>query len=87
MVSSTATSDPYAGTELLLKVNKGDFMQRFMEIWSPVVGGDCGVGYVNISSSQSFSCSYALNSKTCPLSTSLFGSSMVVCKNGNCSDN
>ena len=58
-----------------------------MEIWTPVAGGSCGMGYVNISSSQSFSCEYALDSTTCPLATSLFSASMIVCKNGDCTDN
>jgi len=56
-----------------------------MEIWSPIVGGDCGIGYVNISSSKSFSCSYLLNLKSCASSSSLYDGTINLCKNGNCS--
>lgn len=54
-ISSTATTNDYSSSQYLLKMTK-DSALKYLEIWSPVAGGACNIGYVNISQSQTYSC-------------------------------
>lgn len=84
VASSMATANAYSGEELLVKIDKGSNVKRYLEVWAPVAGGDCGVGYVNVSQAETYSCSYSLNPTTCLSSTSLFSTTYLLCKNGEC---
>ena len=55
VISSTATTDAYSSSQYLVKMTQ-DAALKYLEVWSPVAGGGCNVGYVNISQSQTYSC-------------------------------
>ncbi len=82
-MSSAAGVDSYSSSEYLLKMNK-DGSLKYLEIWAPLAGGDCGVGFANISKSSSYACEYSLTSASCSKSTDLLKGTVLLCKNGNC---
>lgn len=57
-------------------------------MWNPTGSGNCGTGFLNMSSSTSYSCQYPLTVSTCSKSTDLFlgatNNTVVICKYGNC---
>ncbi len=60
---------------------------KYLELWTPVAGGECGIGFVNITKSASYSCEYPLSADTCSKSSSYLQGTILLCKSGDCSSN